>query len=406
MKARNVLATLGSFLLILGLGAIPFSMSLTTSPAFAAEDKTLEIGVLAALTGFGSAAETLIAQGAEVAQDWVNEKGGITVDNQKYMVKLVVEDTKSTATGTVAAATKLVFDDKVKFILGTVVPYMVEAGGTVTEPAEVLRVLAYNCAMPSEYGPKTPYTFLGQDASVEGAIASLTYLVESHPEVKSVVFIIPDDGSIPYLGKVVKQLAEERGLTVKGEVIGWTHDTVDFTPIAAKATARDPDAIHMTNGWPGPLGSILKAAREAGYTKPIVSFHNPAPDVKMVAGEAASTNFITNGIIYDDPGNPPMIKELGDRFVKKYGNAFYYHYWGFNLLYHLAQAIEAADSIDPKVVKTKWETMDTIDTVYGPGRMCGEKTYGFKHTVCHPVAIQVLDEGKVTQVKWVDVVTP
>ena len=405
MKAKNLLPVLGRFLLILALGGVPFSMSLAASPAFAGEAKTLEIGVLAALTGFGSAAETLVAQGAEVAKDWLNEKGGITVDNQKYEIKLVVEDTKSTATGTVAAATKLVYDDKVKFILGTVVPYMVEAGGTVTEPAKVLRVLAYNCAMPSEYGPKTPYTFLGQDASVEGAIASLSYLVESHPEVKSVVFIIPDDGSIPYLGKVVRELAEARGLTVKG-IVGWTHDTVDFTPIAAKAIALDPDAIHMTNGWPGPLGSILKAAREAGFTKPIVSFHNPAPDVKMVAGEAASTNFITNGIIWDDPGNPPMIKELGARFVKQYGNAFYYHFWGFNLLYHLAQAIDAAQSLDPTVVRDKWEKMDTIETVYGTGRMCGEKTYGFKHTVCHPVAIQVLDNGKVTQVKWVDVYTP
>ncbi|MBI4776702.1 MAG: ABC transporter substrate-binding protein [Deltaproteobacteria bacterium] len=406
MKATNLLRVLQRFLLVPMLGVALFSMSLVASPAaMGDEPKTLEIGVLGALTGFGSAAETLIVQGTEVAKDWLNEQGGIAVNNQKYLIKLVIEDTKSTATGTVAAATKLVYDDKVKFIVGLVVPYMVEAGGTVTEPAEVLRVLAYNCAMPSEYGPKTPYTFVGENASVEGAIASLSYLVESHPEVKSVVFIIPDDGSIPFLGETVKKLAEERDLTVKG-IIGWTHDTVDFTPIAAKAIARDADAIHMTNGWPGPLGSILKAAREAGYTKPIVAFNNPAPDVTMVAGKAASTNFITNGIIWDAEGNPPMIKELGARFVKKYGNAFYYHFCGVNILYHLVQAIEKAQSLDPKVVKTQWEEMDTIETVYGTGRMCGEKTYGIKHTVCHPVAIQVLEDGQVTQVKWVDVYTP
>ena len=397
MRCRRLMVIVVCVSIVLTWGA---------NQCFATQSKTLNIGMLAALSGFGSAAETLILQGAEVGKDWVNERGGITVKNRKYLIKLIVEDTKSTATGTETAATKLVYDDKVKFIIGTVVPYMVEAAGTVTEPAKVLRVVAYNCAIPTEYGPKTPYTFLGQNASVEGAIASLSYLVESHPEVKSVVFIIPDDGSIPYLGKIVKEHAEKLGLTVKGNVIGWTHDTVDFVPIAAKAIARNPDAIHMTNGWPGPLGSILKAAREAGYTKPIVSFHNPAPDIKKVAGAAASTNFITNGIIWDDPSNPPLIKEIGAKFVKKYGNAFYYQFWGFNLIYNLTKAIEAAQSLDPTVVRDKWEKMETIDTIYGTGRMGGLKTYGIKHSVGHPLAIQVLDNGQVKQVKWVDVYTP
>lgn len=224
--------------------------------------QTLEIGMLAALTGFGSAAETLCWEGAQVAEEWLNEQGGITINGQKYLIKVTAEDMKGTADGAVAAANKLIYDYKVKFIVGSVVPYMLVAGGTVTEPAKVLRTVLYNCATPAEYGPDTPYTFMGNDGTVEGNIAVLTYLTETYPEVKTTVIVIPDDGSIPYLGPIIKGVAEARGLTVLGDVVGWSHDTVEFTPIMTKALAPKPDTLTMINGWPAAIGAMLKAARE------------------------------------------------------------------------------------------------------------------------------------------------
>lgn len=403
MKGKKLLVILGSICLISLVAALPFAAS-CAEPA--PEVKTLKIGKLAALTGFGSAAEALCWEGAQVAEEWFNEQGGITINGQQYLIKLVVEDLKGTADGAVAAANKLVYDHKVKFIVGSVVPYMVAAAGTVTEPAEVLRSIEYNCATPAEYGPDTPYTFMGNDGTVEGNTALLTYVTETYPELKTTVIVIPDDGSIPYLGPIIKRTAEERGLTVLGDVIAWTHDTVDFTPIMAKALALGPDTLTLINGWPAPVGAMLKAAREAGFTGPVTCAHNPCEDILEVAGPAASTNYFATGIVADSPDMTPMIKEIAPRFIEKYGHALYYNYWGFNVVYVLVNAIEAAQSVDHTVVRDNWEKMKTIDSIYGPSTMGGLETYGINHTVCHPVAIQSLMDAQVKHIKWVEVKVP
>lgn len=386
---KNLLIALFSLCLVLSLVALPF-LAGRAKPAPTPAPKTLDIGVLAALTGFGSAAEVPISQGAEVAQEYFNQKGGIKIKGAPYNIRLHIEDVKGTADGTVAAATKLVYNDKVKFVVGTVVPYMVEAAGTVTEPAKVLHISAYNCAVPSEYGPKTPYTFMGQASTVEGTAICMKYLTEAYPKAKKLAITIPDDGSIPYLGPIVKRDAEALGLTVVGDVVKWTHDTVDFTATATKILALKPDAVAMVNGWPQPVGGILKAAREQGFTGPMFAAHNAAPDIATVAGLAASNDYFATGIIANDPGMTPMIKELAPKFQGKYGNISYYHFWGFQIVDVLRQGIEAAQSLDPTAVRNALEKMKTLPTLYGTAQMGGLKTYGIKHTVCNPLPIQDL----------------
>jgi hypothetical protein len=98
-----------------------------------------------------------------------------------------------------------------------------------------------------------------------------------------------------------------------------------------------------------------------------------------------------------------MIKEIAKRAKAKHGKAYGMHIWGFNPLYELKQVIEAAQSVDPTAIKDTWEKMKTVDTVYGPGKMGGLKTYGINHTVCAPCPIVALMNGEVKWVKWVDV---
>ena len=80
------------------------ALALLTQPCLAGEPKTLKVGGLFCLTGFGSSAETYIAQGAKLSEEWINEKGGLTIKGEKYKVELVMEDMKGTADGAVAAA--------------------------------------------------------------------------------------------------------------------------------------------------------------------------------------------------------------------------------------------------------------------------------------------------------------
>jgi branched-chain amino acid transport system substrate-binding protein len=372
-------------------------------PGMAAEQKTLKIGGLYCLTGFGSSAETYIAEGAKLAQDWINEQGGLTIKGEKYKVELVIEDMKGTADGAVAAATKLAFDHKVKMVIGTVVPFMVQAAGSVLEPAKVLRAVLYNCGMPTEYGPQTPYMFLTYDSTIEGMRAALDYLKEAYPKTKSVAYIIPDDGSVPYLDKMFRQKATSIGYQV-ATVEKWAMTTQDYTPIITKVLASKPEAIAFANGWPQATGSMLKIIREMGFKGPVFGCnYDDAYQIREIAGKEASTDFFIHQVDLDSPDMTPMIKDITKMARAKYGKAYGMHIWGFNPLYELKQVIEAAQSADPAVMKDTWEKMKTIDTVYGPGKMGGLKTYGINHTVCAPCPIVALMNGEVKWVKWVDV---
>ena len=108
------------------------------SVAEEAAPKTLTIGCIAGLTGFSAGGERGVEQGSRLAADYVNSKGGITIKGQKYLINLVSEDHRSTTEGAAAAATKLVFDEKVKFIAGGVMPFTNVAINSVTEPEKVL----------------------------------------------------------------------------------------------------------------------------------------------------------------------------------------------------------------------------------------------------------------------------
>ena len=69
---------------------------------------------------------------------------------------------------------------------------------------------------------------------------------------------------------------------------------------------------------------------------------------------------------------------------------------GANSLWVLKQVIEAAQSLDADATKAKWESMDKVETFFGPGKVCGDATQGIKHhLVTHPSPFQALKKGKV-----------
>ena len=116
--AAIVLAAILALTSLPGCSSKTTTVASTTTSASAQPIKTYTIGLCAELTGFLGAYNTATVNEAQIAVDMVNEKGGIMVGGQNYLLKLVVEDGKSTLDGTTAAANKLIFSDNVKFIVG------------------------------------------------------------------------------------------------------------------------------------------------------------------------------------------------------------------------------------------------------------------------------------------------
>lgn len=398
MKRRGLI--LGSICLILLLVALPFMAACEEK-----EPMTLKIGALISLTGFASASETLIWEGIQLFEEWINEEGGIEIDGQPYTIDFVVEDGQSSADGAVDAATKLIYDHNVDFIVGTVMPFMVIAAGTVTEPAGVIRVAYYNCGTPDEYGPNTPYTFVCNDTTLDYMTPNMQYMKEAYPNLRTISVLTPDDGAPQFFEPVFNQKCAAEGLESLGFVL-WPLDATDFTTYVIDALAPDPDALFLINGWPIHMGAMLKAARELGFTGPVFACHEDPYDIREVAGVEASDEFYVHNVMMDAPEMTDMIKEIASRGEAKYGKASPTHVWGWNACYCLIQAIEEAQSLDPSVVKDVWEEMESIDTAYGDGRIGGMATFGINHTVSYPMPLSSLQDGEVVWVMWQEVPLP
>jgi hypothetical protein len=59
------------------------------------------------------------------------------------------------------------------------------------------------------------------------------------------------------------------------------------------------------------------------------------------------------------------------------------------------QAIQEAQSFDTEKVATTLETMKSIETIYGPGRMGGQEIFGINHAIHRATPISRLMNGKV-----------
>lgn len=398
MKKKKLLVLSWVILIAVTLMASPLMVA-------SAKAKTLKIGAIVSKVGFASASETLIWNGIQLFEGWINEKGGIKIEGKPYVIQFVAEDGQSSADGAVAAATKLVTDHKVKFIVGPVMPFMVVASGSVTEPAKVLRVVLYNCYTPDEYGPKTPYTFIANDCTIDFTTPDMQFLKEKYPKVKNLGVLTPDDGAPPFIEPAFKKKAAAEGLNAL-PFVTWPLDTQDFTPFVVKALANKPDALFLINGWPIHMGAMLKAARELGFTGPAFGCHEDPYDIAEVAGPAASDGFYVHNLALDSPAMTPMIKEINKLAQAKYGRLSPTYVWAWNAAYCLTQAIEKAQSLDPTVVRDTWEKMKSIDTAYGPGRVGGMKTYGINHNVSYATPFCSLKKGKVVWVEWRKVPLP
>ena len=379
----------------------------TSAPPPPPQAKTLQIAYLAQLEGWASQGDVKSLQGGQIAADLYNKKGGLTLNGVNYKIELISEDGKSTADGCAAAARRLVFDKKIKFIAGSFV-FLAGAAAPITEPAKVLRCLSWNVGTPEEIGPKLPYTFVGNASSLEGAIASAQYLKQFHPDIKTVAVVMPDDGVLPVLAPRVQKVLTDTGLTmVGGDIILFPNDMIDFSPIVAKVVSRKPDGLFQVNGYAPVVGSILKGIRESNW-KGIygVTLNASSKEVIAVSGKAAGTNFYTLSPVPGDPQMPALLNEINDITMQKYGDISGLYLAGFNAVWTMLKAIEAAKSLDTTVVRDVWEKLDTIDTCYGTGWMGGLQTYGIRRAVTHKIPIEYVDQTQKSTGTWIEVRTP
>ena len=406
MRSKSLFSIINILCLTVAFTCLSF-LTPYSPEARAAEPKELQIGAILCMTGWFANAGKLEKNECEVVTDLINEAGGITVGGQRYKIVLAIEDNKSSHEGTTAATNKLVYDRKVKFIVGPVA-FWGKASGPICEANKVFNVIGFCTNTPGELDKTTQYRFLGSNSTVGNTYGILQYIKKAHPEVKTVVALNPEDGSAKYLKPLFDKALNDNGISMVGDLIGYSLEMTDFTPIAQKIAQIKADAVFCPNGGDMHIGNLLKGMRELGDERWLFYGSVATCDnIKTYAGKAGykvTTSSVTPGA----PGNPPQLEAFLDKYRQKFGEAKSTIFQTSSALYILPHLIEAAQSLDPTVVKDTLQNIDKVETLWGPGRLCGEKTYGIRHhAVATPYCVTYLDkDGKIQFGGWYNVDIP
>ena len=356
--------------------------------------ETLKIGAILSLTDWYSVVDAADKVDLEYVAQMINDDGGIKVQGKGYKIELVIEDGKSTLDGNTAAATKLVLDDKLQFVVGPGAFFNL-ATTPIFEQNKVLHVANYNGLNPAEMNADTPYAFLGLDPITQHS-ATLKALKEYYPDVKTVT-LATEDATLPGLRAALHGPRERTGLTLAGDPVLFATNAEDYNPIASTIMAQNPDAVWLAIGIDPSFFGIIKGLRTLGYEGPI-GFPIDAPSAVGALGDAA-TGLV--GILSKQLADPniaaPMkrLLEMGDPNRHVFGLAP-------NALYLLKHAIEAADSLDPTVVAKKWETLTSLPTLYGDGFPSGNELYGLtNHAWANPIPVCLVNDGQVEYKPWI-----
>lgn len=334
---------------------------LMMAPSVSAQQtKILKVGsVLPQNFGMGVDAKRAL----EMLVSQFNDGGGITIKGQNYKVELIVYDDKWTAELGRAALERLVYQDKVKYLVSIFSSPTMVSGLNLVEENKVLNLFAGTSLRALD--PALRYTF-GTMFTRTSTPPLWTMVKRVYPNAKTVVFLAPNDEGGKARAADEKRVAEANGVKVL-DTLFHTRDAVDFTALAVKAKSYNPDLMDYPGADAGAqFGLEVKAVYAAGYRGGQVSAIAPnMQEVIQVASWEALEGLLFSVLETELPNPSPAAKKFRDDYTKMYGkwapsSVIWIPSWP-----SLLAAFKQADSVDPTVVAEMiaskgftWETSD------------------------------------------------
>jgi branched-chain amino acid transport system substrate-binding protein len=317
--------------------------------------QTIKIGVNEPLTGPFAASGTYVVNGAKIAADEINAKGGLLGKK----VELVIEDNKSNPTEAAAVAEKLITEDKV--------PVMMGAWGSSLTLAVMPKLMQYKVPMVVETSSSSkittsgnPYIFrISPPSSVEAdAFRSIAPKIG----IKKADFLVINNdwgrGSADDFGKVMKSMGIKVGLV---EIMDQAAQ--DMTAQLAKIKATDSDTIMVTTAVEQ-LTLVLKQAAALGISKKIVTTGGSQNPDQLIAQAGAAANgsmhLTTFAPWYPDKTPDPKATEYFLDQWKKRGFSFAgatESFRGYDGIRTILHAIQGAGKAEPDAItQALWKT--------------------------------------------------
>lgn len=356
----------------------------------AAGGETIKIAILAPMSGQVSTFGKSTRDGALLAFEEWNAKGGVL----GKQIEWVVEDSQCSADPAVNAANKVIGQDKVKFIIGEVCS---SASIPISEIAEENGVLQIS---PTSTNPTVTKTQSGDTKQYvfracfidpfQGTVGAKFAL--NNLQAKT-AFVLFDQGN-----DYVRGLAEYFEIAFTdggGQILGketYVKDDTDFSAILAKVAEANPDVLYIPDYY-NIVNLVAAQAKQLGITAAMLG--GDGWDSADLDYAAADGGYFTNHYSPDDQRQ--IVQDWVKNYSAKYGAApdalATLAYDAANLL---LAAMEKAGSDDPAVVK------DALAALQYEA-VSGNITFDENHDPIKAAVILQVKDGK--QV-YVDTVAP
>ena len=374
------------FTLAIGCTAL---LGISYSQAFAQEK--LVIGTIGALNGPGSEWGRGVDGGTRIAASEINEAGGLVVGGKTYKIEVRSYDDGYKAADAVAAATRLIEQDGVKFIVGPLGSASALAIKPIVEDAHVLALV--NSYTPETLAGNPKYLYRVLPTGAEFFKPLVAWVKKKHPEYGKVVIISPNNQTGWDSQKHQIAAYEAAGIKIVGKEL-FESSAVDFQPIVTRIMATSPDIIELDSTPPGTAGLIIRQARELGFKGRFVK--GGGPGVEAIV-QAAGKEFAEGAYTYVvADSRSEKYKWMEQQYAKIYNppmNAFnVFFYDATNMLFAAMKKAGTVKDVD--AIRKALTEIVPYQGVQGKLTWGGQAIYGNNHQLQVPAFVGTISDGK------------
>ena len=358
--------------------------------------KTVKIGFLAPLTGAVAAWGLPGLYGCQIWAEKVNAAGGIEIGGDTYSFEFVSYDNEYAPEKARAGATKLIFEDDVKFI-------MMLGGDTwpAVQPIANKSGMLVSTLLPSDLSPDTKTLIAPCEVHPIYNVTGVWWLADNMPDLKSAVICAQDDA----LGRpsVATYLAafEAHGIEVL-DTLFFDPATADFAPVMTSMLSKNPDILCLDTSYADYVHPLCEQAHQQGYEGQIISC---TADFYPQIIEKTSAEFMEGFIFqfpdFDDPAlNQPQINfdapnEFFAEYSKRWPDEWSAVSWEYASIMDLwVQGAQRAGSVEPEAVLAGMKQGGTGKHAFGEASWWGKELFGIDNALVGDWPVVVIENGK------------
>lgn len=322
---------------------------------------TIKIGANLELTGgtamFGQEAQN----GINLAFEQQNAKGGVIGKK----LELVVADNKSDAGESTAAVTKLVTQDKVVAVIGSMTSSVTLAAVPVVTDNKIPMISpsGTNSKVTVDNGQVRPWVFRACFIDpFQGQVGAKFALNTLKAKTAAIIIDQKSDYSKGLADAFVTNFKAGNG-TITGTEQYVAGSDKDFRPILTRIKSQNPDMVWVP-GYYQEVGLIVKQARELGMNMPFAGGDGWADAKLYEIGTPAALNntFMVDHVATAAPDMVQFVKDYSAKFGHE-PNAM--SALGYDAANMIAKAIENAGAADPSKIRDALEKMKDFKGVTG-----------------------------------------